>query len=319
MLFARQSVLWFVLMFSWCSSFFFQDERLASRKCKEYQTRAMMAKQINVLTMYSDPIEITYSNCSNVDQLIVGGEPAKEGEFPHHALLGYPKNGDKLDFEFICGGTLISRQHVLTAAHCFAFRLPAVVRLNEYDTSVRSDRELTVDIVAYRKHPNYTVKYSYCDIALAKLKEPVDVSMFVRPACLWETEQRTTTRFIATGFGRTQSQGSDLSTVMMKVQLEEFPAEDCKRIVEGNRHWPTDMHDEDLCVGSATEGHDTCEGDSGGPLQIVTNPRTCTYSVVAITTAGSRACGISPSKAIYTKVSYYIDWIEDNVWGATAL
>lgn len=51
---------------------------------------------------------------------------------------------------------------------------------------------------------------------------------------------------------------------------------------------------------------------------MVTNTKSCSYGVVGITSVGG-VCGIGNAKAIYTKVSHYIDWIEDNVWGANAM
>ena len=47
---------------------------------------------------------------------ILGGETAKPGEFPFMALLGYKKSNDQIIYG--CGGTLINRYYVLTAAHC---------------------------------------------------------------------------------------------------------------------------------------------------------------------------------------------------------
>ena len=46
--------------------------------------------------------------------LIVGGENAKAGEFPHMAALGYNEK-DNEEPEFKCGGSLISDEYVITA------------------------------------------------------------------------------------------------------------------------------------------------------------------------------------------------------------
>lgn len=52
---------------------------------------------------------------------VVGGVPAKKGAFPWMALLGYTDDSGQVDFK--CGGSLITTQHILTAAHCIRTNL----------------------------------------------------------------------------------------------------------------------------------------------------------------------------------------------------
>ncbi len=54
---------------------------------------------------------------------IVGGEIAQVGEFPYMALLGYFGDDGSTVF-FDCGGSLINRRYVLTAAHCQSDKRP---------------------------------------------------------------------------------------------------------------------------------------------------------------------------------------------------
>lgn len=48
---------------------------------------------------------------------ILGGSESLAGEFPHFASLAYRRNTES-KATFDCGGTLISKKHVVTAAHC---------------------------------------------------------------------------------------------------------------------------------------------------------------------------------------------------------
>ena len=75
---------------------------------------------------------------SDPSGFIVGGEDTRIGEFPFMALLGL--NETRQGFKFICGGTLINKWYVLSAAHCGEVDY---VRLGEW--KVVEEDEPTVD------------------------------------------------------------------------------------------------------------------------------------------------------------------------------
>ena len=70
---------------------------------------------------------------------LAGGEDALPGNWPWMALLGYQDKVRSKDINYNCGGTLITMNTVLTAAHCLDNLNVVEVRLGETDLSTEYD------------------------------------------------------------------------------------------------------------------------------------------------------------------------------------
>ncbi|KFB41765.1 hypothetical protein ZHAS_00009407 [Anopheles sinensis] len=192
---------------------------------------------------------------------------------------------------------------------------PSIVRLGVYD--ILMDHGHEVPIEGFLRHPEHSYFRAYHDIALVKLEHRVYFTSNIRPACLWYTESRNTTKFIVTGFDNNNSYGVP-STQLTKVVLEEFPGQDCAQRYKFLPRFSRGITDGQLCVGSDLEGRHACIGDPGSSLLTLTHPKTCMFHIVGITPIGPYGCGVGKTRALYTKVAHYLDWIEENVWGSKA-
>ncbi|XP_058812945.1 venom protease-like [Topomyia yanbarensis] len=287
--------------------------RISARKCKEYIKLATPTQILSWLKPNAELIQKRGKMCNSDNKLIVGGELAKLGEFPHMAAIGYRKSLTE-PIEYRCGGSMISERFVLTAAHCRS-KEAVLVRLGDLDLSSDSDGAKPEDyaIEAFIKHPNYTIRTKYDDIALIKLAVAVQLSYQIRPACLYQSEEVTEQKLIATGYGAEESFGPSVNH-LLKVVLDRFSRHGCQlqyRDVVG-QPLTRGIVDSQICAGYADGGRDTCQGDSGGPLQVRDADNDCIFYVVAVTSFG-KSCGTT-IPGIYTLASWYLDWIESIVW-----
>lgn len=120
-----------------------------------------------------------------VTSYVWNGEISEAGDYPHVAALGFHTSKG---FDFKCGGTLISKQWILTAGHCVVNEKPELVRLGATDllhlNHSQAGQVQDVPIERSIVHPSYNKGYWYHDLALLKLKYKIEPTSYVYPACL---------------------------------------------------------------------------------------------------------------------------------------
>ncbi|GBP89657.1 Serine protease snake [Eumeta japonica] len=133
-------------------------------ECIEYQDKYVYPCEKR-LALSDGKVRMNYCG-HEPDELHAGGKP-KLGQFPHMVLLGY--GNDTATATWLCGGTIISKKFVLTAAHCSRDRLNGEVKYIRTATVKRSDPlepKRTFRIARILLHPKYRSPRKYNDIAL---------------------------------------------------------------------------------------------------------------------------------------------------------
>lgn len=244
---------------------------------------------------------------------IVGGFPAKRSAWPYQAAIYANGAG--------CGGTLISPNWVLTAAHCVVDKKSGrTIDPTKKDTIVAvqvdhirkfyvKDKKLVKPgkfriVSKVIAHPGYAknLPRTSNDIALLKLRDPVRGVQAARLAAGPATRnvERPQPNGVVVGWGHTREEGKG-SGVLRQVSVPLISNQRCRSGFNGRTR--SNITESQICADERGKG--SCQGDSGGPL--FSRGQDNRYYQVGVTSWG-RGCARSPG--VYTRVSKYIPWIE---------
>ena len=247
---------------------------------------------------------------------IVGGSEAVEHSWPSIVNLifnyTFEYDGNRYDTSGMCGGTLVNRNTVITAAHCFQkfiqfpdgttynvfpnFYYPTIesmysVYLGTHKLSNIQSSTLK-KIKSFRVHPNFDSDNILNDIAVIKLESEVDLNDKIQFACIPNSANifpnETNIDAFIVGWGKTKMSASSSPDALQQASITVYDKSKCSSVVVSNvKNW-----NNQICAGKFEGGVDSCQGDSGGPMFVEETVNGERRYVLAGLTSYGDGCGV---------------------------
>ncbi|KAK7068799.1 Plasma kallikrein, partial [Halocaridina rubra] len=228
----------------------------------------------------------------------------------------------ELNGTYLCGGAIINRYYVVTAAHCLfnpfgIKRGPDDLKIGVADHnqfSTKDDIKGATAKVSVRRviiHEDFYNAGAGNDIALLKLEMPLDLASYpqLKAVCLPRKPRTTYENATGTVYGWGTTEKNYFPQAVLRETSIPILNPECENKIIGGVKIKPEM----LCAGLKNGGKDSCAGDSGGPLTVEENRR---HTLVGITSFGV-GCGLPDTPGVYTRMTAYLDWIMDKTKDST--
>ncbi|TDG46594.1 hypothetical protein AWZ03_007032 [Drosophila navojoa] len=238
------------------------------------------------------PVNQLLGRQPRINGRIVGGHSINITQAPYQVSLA----------NIHCGGSIISNQWILTAAHCIFGAQPnqIQVRLGSSENVGLNGQLLGIKkIVSHEKYNQTTYDY---DFSLLELQEPIEFDETKQAVKLPKQGQefKDGEMCYASGWGKTDNP-LNFSGQLQQVQVPLIKQQECERLL-----YSLKVTDSMICAGYPQGGKNVCSGDSGGPLV------SSDGLLVGVVSWTLIPCNMPNSAGVYGRVSTVREWIREH-------
>ncbi|XP_066594731.1 chymotrypsin-2-like [Prorops nasuta] len=242
--------------------------------------------QVLTILLYAGLIVYAYGIPSG---RIVGGKDSSEGKYPYQVSIQYIGRHN-------CGGSIINKRYILTAAHCLRGRIQNFLTIVAGITRLDSAGD-EYKVESFLIHPEYDPVLIINDIGLIRVNEDIRFSEKVQTIELASKDpDEEVFPVILTGWGWLSIEGDHPNNLQV-IQLYTTNQGKCKSL-------QPKATDRNICT-LTKKGEGACKGDSGGPLVNLQGKQ------IGIVSYGIPCAFGYPD--VYTRVSYFYDFIMKNI------
>ncbi|XP_062382813.1 serine protease 27-like isoform X2 [Sardina pilchardus] len=231
-----------------------------------------------------------------------GGQNAPAEAWPWQASLH--SNSER------CGGTLITKDWVISAAHCFSSTSTSswVVYLGRQSQEGSNPNEVSRTISRIILHPHFNTSTFENDIALLRLSTSVTFTDYIRPVCLAAAGSTfdSGAKTWITGLGTITASGEPQPSpeILQETQFQVVANSDCQEVYSNDI-----IYSSMICAQLLRqEGENICK-QCGNPLVIKQGSVWVQVGILFL----DGTCFERQLPGVFTRVSQYQSWIKSHI------
>ncbi|XP_071120557.1 trypsin-like [Mytilus edulis] len=239
---------------------------------------------------------------------IVNGDDADIEDHPW--MVSFQIGTGGVNYTHECGGAIIDKSWVLTAAHCNLFEYEAKDMRIAAGSSFLSQITEFIAVKKFHVHDKFKPTWGtgpQNDLMLLHLQKPLKFGSTINKIDLDINVGHNYTGEVCTitGWGKTDAKGRNSPDRLQVLYMPAVTNAYCNNsyfLVQKRPLFP-EAYSNFICL--QDKDKDSCQGDSGGPV-------VCSNKLVGALSFGGNICnGSLPS--VHTKISPYLDWIKDKM------